>query len=179
LSATVADAAGSSSTVMSPLSSVMAMHGTVPRIVALPLRLYLASAFLMEVRHKVAPGKWTGWIQWMPTHILHHVQHNTGLYSDFLASIVVPHGALFAALVALGELGVTISLLLGLTTRLGAAVGILLTMNYALLNGTSLPSVSNDRALLVGFIVVLLAAPGRVLGLDAYLARRWPRVILW
>jgi uncharacterized membrane protein YphA (DoxX/SURF4 family) len=175
----VADTAGSRSSVMSRLNSVMAMHATMPRITALPLRLYLGSAFLSEVRHKIGPGTWTGWLHWMPAHILRHVQHDTGLYRDLLASIVLPHGTLFAALVALGELGVAISLLLGLATRLGVAVGILLTVNYALLNGTSLLDVSNDRALLVGFIVVLLTAPGRVLGFDAYLARRWPRAPFW
>lgn len=164
---------------MSPLEAVMATDVTVPRGTTLLLRLYLGAAFLNEVRHKVGVGTWTDWLKWMPGDISNHAQHGTGIYDAFLTVVVVPHGTLFAALVALGELGVVIAMLLGAGTRLGAAVGILLTTNYALLNGTSLTAVSNDRALLVGFIVVLLTAPGRVLGLDAYLARRWPRFPLW
>jgi uncharacterized membrane protein YphA (DoxX/SURF4 family) len=159
----------------------VAMHGdvTVPRVTTLPLRLYLASAFILEVKNKIGPGKWTAWLEWMPTDITDQVQHVAGFYRPFLTAIVLPHATLFGALVALGEAGVSIALLIGGLTRLAAAVGILLTANYALLNGTSLTAVSNDRALLVGFIVVLLTAPGRVFGVDAYLARRWPRSILW
>ncbi len=157
----------------------MATHATVPRSTTLLLRLYLGTAFLNEARHKVGPGTWGGWISWMPGFIAQHVQHGTGLYIAFLRSVVVPHGALFAGLVAIGETAVGMAMLLGLTTRFAGAVGIILTTNYALLNGTSLTDVSNDRALLVGFIVVLLTAPGRVFGIDRYLARRWPRGIWW
>jgi len=164
---------------LSGLASVIGTHATVARSTTLLLRLYLGTAFLNEARHKVGPGTWAGWISWMPGFIAQHVQHGTGPYIAFLQSIVVPHGVLFAGLVAIGETAVGSAMVLGLTTRLAAAVGIILTANYALLNGTSLTDVSNDRALLVGFIVVLLTAPGRVLGIDTYLARRWPRVIVW
>jgi thiosulfate dehydrogenase [quinone] large subunit len=157
----------------------MATHATVPRSTTLLLRLYLGTAFLNEARHKVGPGEWAGWISWMPGFIAQHVQHDTGHYIAFLQSVVVPHGVLFAGLVAIGETAVGAAMLLGVTTRFAAVIGILLTTNYALLNGTSLTDVSNDRALLVGFIVVLLTAPGRVFGIDAYLARRWPRAICW
>jgi thiosulfate dehydrogenase [quinone] large subunit len=161
------------------LTAAMAAHATVARSTTLLLRLYLGSAFLNEARHKIGPGTWSGFITWMPTFIAQHVQHGTGPYIAFLRDVVVPHGALFAALVAIGETAVGIAMLLGVTTRAAAAVGIILTTNYMLLNGTSLTDVSNDRALLVGFIVVLLTAPGRVFGIDKYLARRWPRAILW
>lgn len=161
------------------LTAAMATHATVARSTTLLLRLYLGSAFLNEARHKIGPGTWSGWITWMPTFIAQHVQQGTGPYTVFLRDVVVPHGDLFAALVAIGETAVGTAMLLGATTRAAAVVGIMLTTNYMLLNGTRFTDVSNDRALLVGFIVVLLTAPGRVFGVDTYLARRWPRVILW
>jgi uncharacterized membrane protein YphA (DoxX/SURF4 family) len=164
------------------LSSIAVATGggsTMPRATTVALRVYLGVAVLLEVRHKIGPKHWSGWITWMPGFLGGHVQHHPGWYSSFLGAVVLPHATLFAALVALGELGVSISLLAGVATRLGAAVGILLTTNYVLLNGTGFSDVSNDRALLVGFLVVLLAASGRTCGVDMYLAKRWPRVWLW
>jgi len=38
---------------------------------------------------------------------------------------------------------------------------------------------SEDAAVFFSALVCLLGAAGRVLGIDAYLARRWPQVLLW
>lgn len=179
---TAADAAapgGAAGSFVSRIVVAMNSDATVPRVTTLALRFYLASAIFLEVKNKIGP-KWAGWLDWMPTDLVENAHHDLGFYQIFLAAIVEPHARVFAGLVAFGELGVCIALFLGGMTRLAAAVGIFLTMNYALLNAAGTPlSVSNDCALLVGFLVVLLTAPGRVLGVDAYLSKRWPRSILW
>ena len=57
--------------------------------------------------------------------------HNTtGLYHEFLISIVLPHATIFAELSRWGEVLVGISLLTGLFARLGGIGGVLLTLNY-------------------------------------------------
>jgi uncharacterized membrane protein YphA (DoxX/SURF4 family) len=110
--------------VLARIGIVMDSDATVPRVTTLPLRLYLASAFILEVKNKIGPGKWTAWLEWMPTDIADQVQHVAGFYRLFLTAIVLPHATLFGALVALGEAGVSIALLIGGLTRLAAAVGI-------------------------------------------------------
>src|SRR5579875_2198160 len=53
-----------------------------------------------------------------------------GPYRDFLASAVQPNLALFAELVRLGEVAAGILLFLGLFTRLGGLIGVILPLNY-------------------------------------------------
>ena len=57
--------------------------------------------------------------------------HNTtGLYHNFLVSVVIPHAFLFAELSRWGEVLVGISLFFGLLTRIGGVGGALLALNY-------------------------------------------------
>jgi uncharacterized membrane protein YphA (DoxX/SURF4 family) len=79
-----------------------------------------------------------------------------------------------------GELVAGLSLLLGIGTRLGAAVAMFLFLNFMLAKGRLFWSPdSEDAAVFFSALVVLLGAAGRVWGVDAYLAKRWPRVLLW
>jgi hypothetical protein len=56
----------------------------------------------------------------------------------------------------------------------------LLFLNYMLAKGRLFWSPdSEDAAVFFSALVLLLGAAGRVWGLDAYLARRWPRVPFW
>lgn len=152
---------------------------TAPGWAVVPLRLYFGAAFLSAASNKVGTGNWGNWPMWMGGVITDRLPQVTPLYRPFLSAVVVPHVSLFAPLVAITEIAVGVALLLGGATRLAAAVGMLLTANYFLLDGTSVVDVSNDAAFVVGLAVLVLTAAGRVAGVDALLARRWPHAKLW
>jgi uncharacterized membrane protein YphA (DoxX/SURF4 family) len=97
------------------------------------------------------------------------VVNSTPFYADFLTSVVPPNAGLFAQLVTIGEWVCGILLLLGLLTRLGAIVGIILNLNYIFMKGLPANGGSVDRLFLAGEIVFLLAAAGLVWGLDGAL----------
>jgi thiosulfate dehydrogenase [quinone] large subunit len=101
-------------------------------------------------------------------------------YQEFVRGVVLPHAQLFAALVSWGEVLVGIALVLGLCTRFAAAAGLLLMVNYMFAKGNWpwYPS-SNDAAFAAISIALLIGAAGRTLGLDIFLAERWPRSPLW
>ena len=77
-----------------------------------------------------------------------------------------------------GEAFAAISLLTGTMTRVGAAVAMFL--NYMLAEGRMFWSPdSEDAAVFFIALVVFLGRAGRVWGVDAYLAKRWPKSALW
>ena len=88
--------------------------------------------------------------------------------------------AIFPALVTWAELFVAVMLILGLLTRLSAAVALVLALNNMFAKGAWFwtPS-SNDAAFVAIALALLVGAAGRTFGLDAFLARRWPRSPLW
>ncbi len=94
--------------------------------------------------------------------------------------MVLPHARIFACLVSWGEVLLGIALVLGLCTRLAAAAALLLTVNYMFAKGNWpwYPS-SNDAAFAAISLALLIGAAGRTLGLDIFLAERWPRSPLW
>ncbi|HYF40477.1 MAG TPA: hypothetical protein VD930_12360 [Gemmatimonadales bacterium] len=71
-------------------------------------------------------------------------------------------------------------LVLGLVTRLAAAAGLLLALNF-LLAETSWPSATSGAyaAWAAISLALLIGAAGRTLGLDAWLAKRWPSSPFW
>jgi len=93
----------------------------------------------------------------------------TPFYADFLTNVVQPNPGLFSTLVSLGEWVAGILLLLGLLTRFGSIVGIILNLNYLFMKGLPSNGGSIDRLFLAGEIVFLLAAAGLVWGLDGAL----------
>ncbi len=98
----------------------------------------------------------------------------TGPYHDFLVHTVAPNATVFAELVRFGEVCVGISLFLGLFTRLGAFVGILLPLNYLAARG-ALGTLSGwssiDGCLLLLSALSFVLPTGRVAGLDALMSR--------
>jgi uncharacterized membrane protein YphA (DoxX/SURF4 family) len=101
-------------------------------------------------------------------------------YTEFIQQVVIPHATLFSYLVMTGELFAAISLLTGTITRLGALVAMSLFLNYMLAKGRMFWSPdSEDAAVFFIALVVFLSRAGRVWGIDAILARRWPRARLW
>jgi thiosulfate dehydrogenase [quinone] large subunit len=98
-------------------------------------------------------------------------------YGFFLPMVrlAYAHPKIFGALVTIGELTVGMSLLLGVLTRISAALGALMLFCFALGSGQGLAPPGN--ALLMGVMCVLfvLVPPGRFLGIDAALRNRLPR----
>jgi uncharacterized membrane protein YphA (DoxX/SURF4 family) len=78
------------------------------------------------------------------------------------------------------ELFVGVTLIMGLMTRFSSSVALILALNYMLAKGAWFwtPS-SNDAAFAAIALALLIGAAGRTLGLDSFLARRWPRSPFW
>jgi thiosulfate dehydrogenase (quinone) large subunit len=128
--------------------------------VVVPLRLYLGAAFLSAASNKVGTANWPQWPTWMAGVITDRLPHVTPWYRPVLTGMILPHVAFFAPLVAVTEIVVGVALLAGLGTRAAAAIGLLLTANYFLLDGMSVIDVSNDAAFVVGLVVLILTAGG-------------------
>jgi uncharacterized membrane protein YphA (DoxX/SURF4 family) len=104
------------------------------------------------------------------TYLQNGIAKTTGPYHDFLVNTVTPNAALFAELVRFGEVCVGISLLLGLFSRLGGLVGILLPLNYLAARGglgTLSEWSSIDGCLMLLSALSFVLPTGRVAGLDA------------
>jgi uncharacterized membrane protein YphA (DoxX/SURF4 family) len=78
------------------------------------------------------------------------------------------------------ELVLGLVLVLGVLTRLAAAVVLVLTINALVSKGADAwTPLSNDLAIAAIAIALLVGAAGRTLGVDAALAPRWPRSPFW
>jgi uncharacterized membrane protein YphA (DoxX/SURF4 family) len=108
------------------------------------------------------------------------MRNASGPYRYFLQHMVIPHATIFSYLIIAGEIVAGLSLLFGLGTRLGSAIAMFLFLNYLFAKGRLFWSPdSEDAAVFFSAMVCLLGAAGRVWGVDAYLAKRWPMVFLW
>lgn len=126
------------------------------------------------------PGATARWIATMPMLLGKYAADNPITpYRAFLLDTVIPNARVFANLTALGEATVALSLVLGLLTPLGAAVGFLLSIVY----GLAVQHMSSGQ---LGFHVLLVplmlafafARAGRTWGLDAKIRARWPNALV-
>jgi uncharacterized membrane protein YphA (DoxX/SURF4 family) len=144
----------------------------VKRWTIVPLRVYIGTCFLLETWSRVTA--WTQWEAKIAGYTQLAVKGAAAFYRPFLSGIVIPHSALFAKLVFLGESAAGLSLLAGAFTPVGAFLGVVLNLNYWLSKGTSPLSVTDDLAFIAAMLVVAFTHAGRVLGVDAWLTRRYP-----
>ena len=101
-------------------------------------------------------------------------------YLHFVEQIVIPHANLLSYLIMTGEAFAAVSLLTGTLTRLGAAVAGFLFLNYMLAEGRMFWSPdSEDAALIIICFLLFVGRAGRVFGIDSYLAKHWPKSLLW
>lgn len=153
------------------------LQGILARAALVLLRIYLGVVFLTAALPKLNRDFTPSLVGF-----LEQVALSKGhpFYQEFVREVVLPHAPLFALLVTWGELAVGVLLIVGLLTRLSAVVALLLAVNHMLAKGAWLwtPS-SNDAAFAVISLALVVGAAGRTLGLDAFLARRWPRAPLW
>jgi uncharacterized membrane protein YphA (DoxX/SURF4 family) len=142
-------------------------------------RLYLGIVFAVASVGKLTQGAdFAGPMSGLLTKVT--LKNGYGWYAPFVRTVVLPNAHLFAMLVIAGEAFVAISMLFGLMTRLGAVVAIFLLANYVSAKGVALWSPgSNDVADIVLALVVLCGGAGRICGIDASLAKRFPKVPLW
>jgi thiosulfate dehydrogenase [quinone] large subunit len=76
----------------------------------------------------VAPEGYRSLLEWLQLEVSHPT---VGLYADFVARFVIPNFTIFAWLTFLIELAIGVSLTLGLLSPLGAALGLLWSVNLA------------------------------------------------
>jgi uncharacterized membrane protein YphA (DoxX/SURF4 family) len=98
------------------------------------------------------------------------------LYSAWLGiSTELPATPLSWAELVLGAV-----LVLGLATRLAAAVAAVILVSSMVAAGvTPSPTSSSQAAFVAIALALLIGAAGRTFGVDSVLARRWPRSPLW
>lgn len=153
------------------------LQGILARAALVLLRVYLGVVFLVAALPKLEQDFTPGLVGFLQRVAL---QKGHPFYQEFVREIVLPNAPVFATLVTWGELLAGATLIVGLMTRLSAVVTLLLAMNYLFAKGAWFwtPS-SNDAAFVAISLALLIGAAGRTLGLDAFLARRWPRSPLW
>ena len=138
------------------------------------LRLYTGAFWLMHGIPKFTQSQDfmppTGMMQ---TFVNNAVANTHGPYQAFLTNIVLPQAWIFAELVRIGEVVTGCLLLLGFFTRGGAAIGMLLALNYLTAKG-GLTHVSMwsgiDAEAFVLCLISFVLPTGRVLGIDGLLA---------
>ena len=97
----------------------------------------------------------------------------------YLDKVAIPYAFLWAKLIAIGELAVGMSLILGLLTQVTCIVGIFMVLNFHAANGNlySLNFFGSPWAalIIVCFIVLFMAKSGKYVGLDAKLGKKSPK----
>ena len=151
----------------------------VPRALLVILRVYLGVILFITVLGKLTRDnpfstEMLGFLRGVAA------RRASAPYLHFVQQVAIPHATLFSYLVMTGEAVAALSLLTGTMTRVGAAIAMFLFLNYMLAKGRMLWSPdSQDAAVFFIGLVVFLGRAGRVWGIDAYLANRWPKSPLW
>src|ERR1700730_17538968 len=151
----------------------------VPRALLLILRLHLGVILIITVLGKITrtdpfSAEMLGFLQG------YSMRNASAPYQYFLQHLVIPHATIFSYLIIVGEVAAGLSLFLGLGTRVGSAIAMFLFLNFLFAKGPLFWSPdSEDAAVFFSALVCLFGVFGRVWGRDAYLAKRWPRVLLW
>lgn len=137
-------------------------------------RMLIGLLWLFSLRWKLppdfAPASGRGLLDWLLLEVEHPL---LGFYANFVEGVVIPNFTFFAWIIFLSELLVGLSLLTGALTRLGAAVGLLMSINL----GLGLVEVPGEwpwsyimMAMWHG--VFLVTAAGRLWGVDGWLRQQ-------
>jgi uncharacterized membrane protein YphA (DoxX/SURF4 family) len=133
------------------------------------LRVLMGTMWWQQTLWKIPPN-FDGLKYWMQQEVDHAA---VALQSALVRDLVLPNITVFGPLVYLMELAIAVSLLLGLFSRTGALLGLLMGVNLWL----GLYSADGEWPWTYMFLVMIQAwfvidPPGRVLGVDALLRRR-------
>jgi len=134
------------------------------------LRFIVGCMWWQQSLWKIPPHYDWGLIHWMQEMVDHA---STQLQSVLVRDLVLPNIAVFGPLVYAIEVAIGASLILGLFTRLGAALGALMAINLWL----GLYNAPGEWTWTYMFLVViqllfLIDPPGRSLGVDVLLRQR-------
>ena len=134
------------------------------------LRVLVGTMWWQQSLWKVPPHYDWGLIHWMQEMVEHA---STPLQSALVRDLVLPNIAIFGPLVYVIEVAIAVSLILGVATRLGAALGALMAINLWL----GLYNAPGEWPWTYMFLVILqfiylIDPPGRSLGVDALVWRR-------
>ena len=130
------------------------------------LRIGVGIMFAIAAWGKVTAG--SSWPGRMIGFINFQAEKSYEFYRAFLEAVVIPNPSLFGYFVAYAEVLVALSLILGLFTRWGAALGLFLVANFLMAKGGPfwMPS-ANDPMYILTLIVLALTESGRIFGLDS------------
>lgn len=138
-------------------------------------RMAIGFLWLFSLRWKLppdfAPTSGRGLMDWLVLEVDHAA---FGFYGNFVETVVIPNFTLFAWIIFLAELAVGLSLLSGTLVRLGAALGLLMSINL----GLGLLEVPGEWPWSYVMLVMwhglfMVAAAGRLWGVDAWLRSRF------
>ena len=134
------------------------------------MRVIVGIMWWQQSLWKIPPHYDWGLIHWMEVMVEHA---STQLQSQLVRDLVLPNIAVFGPLVYAIEVAIAVSLILGVVTRLGAALGALMAINLWL----GLYNAPGEWPWTYMFLVVLqliflINPPGRSLGVDALAWRR-------
>jgi uncharacterized membrane protein YphA (DoxX/SURF4 family) len=134
------------------------------------MRVIIGIMWWQQSLWKIPPHWDWGLIHWMEVMVEHA---STQLQSTLVRDLVLPNIAVFGPLVYAIEVFIAVSLILGVATRLGAALGALMAINLWL----GLYNAPGEWPWTYMFLVVLqliflINPPGRSLGIDALAWRR-------
>jgi uncharacterized membrane protein YphA (DoxX/SURF4 family) len=129
------------------------------------LRIIVGAMWWQQSLWKIPPHYDWGLIHWMQEMVEHA---STQLQSNLVRDLVLPNIAIFGPLVYAIEVTIAVSLILGMATRLGGALGALMAINLWL----GLYDAPGEWPWTYMFLVVIqlfyvLHPPGRSLGVDA------------
>ncbi len=144
------------------------MQRTVYNVAIWLLRVLVGAMWWQQSLWKVPPN-YGGLMHWMQEMVDHA---STQLQSNLVRDVVLPNITVFGPLVYAVEVFIGASLILGLVTRLGAALGVLMAINLWL----GLYSAPGEWPWTYVFLIVIqllfvLDPPGRCLGADALIER--------
>lgn len=143
-------------------------------IVWTALRIWLGYQWLSAGIEKVTGGGWIGSTSGTAvTGFLKGALAKAGgahpavqsWYAEFIKNIALPNATAFSYIVAIGEILVGISLILGALTVVGLIAGALMNLNYMLAGTTS----TNPNMYTVAFILLFVGANAYTIGLDQFI----------
>ncbi len=147
---------------------------TLSPVPILILRLAVAVFFLYLGYTKIQSG-WLTSSDRLQKSLANFEQNAPPVSKWYIDNVAKPGADLWSKLIALGEVALGLSLLIGLLVRLSTFVGILAVFNYHLTNGAlfSFGFFGNPWAILVivSLLVLNLTRAGRKWGLDALFAK--------
>ncbi len=100
--------------------------------------------------------------------------------TDFLTNTVAPNAPTVVTTIAILEVLVGVSLLLGMLAPVGALGGMVMNAIYYLAAGHTSPSTAGVNLMMIGAeLAIIVGAGGRVLGVDAILHKKFKKIPLW